>query len=164
MGFHCQLGINHDSCIGKSSSQMKWGFLLYVLIKRPQLIFILGLFNKTRVWTYQSEPIGRLPRWLGGWNTSHQGGDGALFVQPAQRKFNGGYSALKDHRGSFFLISHKKKEQGNGPEWQQDKFLLKLIKNVFTGRVVKHWTKLPIRVVESASWKLFQTWLDKLQA
>lgn len=53
--------------------------------------------------------MGHPPRWLGGWNTSHQGGDGALFVQPAQRKFNGGYSAVIRPQGKFLLDMPSKK-------------------------------------------------------
>ena len=51
--------------------------------------------------------------------------------------------------------------KGNGFKLKEGRFGLDISKNFFTMRVVKHWNKLPIEVVDAPSLETFKARLDR---
>jgi len=50
--------------------------------------------------------------------------------------------------------------RGNHLKLHQDRFRLDIRKNFFTGRIIKHWNRLPLGVVESPSLEVIKRHVD----
>ena len=60
----------------------------------------------------------------------------------------------------LFSVVPSSRTRGNRHKLKHKKFCLNMGKNSFTLSVTEHWNRLPRDVVDSASLKVFKTWLE----
>ena len=75
------------------------------------------------------------------------------FLTEQNRADNKIRKTVQVHIGLFFCYN---KTKGNGFKLHQGRFRLNVRKNLFLERVVMHWHRLPMEVVESLSPEVFK--------